>query len=401
MMIFAALATVAFTLIYLSCDGRPYLAAFVVLLAALASAPFWGVRPQVFNMAFAAALVFLLEGFKDGKIGRRTLFLVPLLTLLWANLHSGYLLGIVLLATYVLGEWIQLRFGKRADRGLDRQSVRWLAMITVLSFIAAVLNPNGPELWIYPFFTLGSVAMQEYILEWQSPNFHQSIFWPFAAMLALGMISVILGRRRLALTELLLFTGTAAAGLLSARHIPLFAIVSSPIIARHLLSAFEENRLYPVLSGSVTAEMSRPLRVLNLLILIFALVAAVIWVADKAQKNDDAISERFPVAAVDYLESSGLAEAKGYNSYNWGGYLIWRDIPVFVDGRADVYGDDFLYSYRRTFDLTALWKEPLDEYDVSYVLIESYHSLTTLLAESNQWEQAYSDDVASIYIRTD
>ena len=399
--IFASLITLALVLVYMRCDGRPYLAAFVVLLAALASAPFWGVRPQVFNMLFAALFVFLVEGFKDGKFHRRTLWLLPVLTLLWANLHSGYLLGVVLLGSYVVGEGLQLRFGTRSDRGLDWKGIRWLAVITVACFLAAVLNPNGPELWIYPFFTLGSGAMQQYIQEWQSPNFHLNIFWPFAALLGIGVFSFIVGKKRPAWIDILLFIGTGAAGLLSARHIPLFAIVASPIIARYLLATLEGSRLYPILSGQQTTHMTGRLQVLNWLLLILGVAVAVYWTSNKTGQNEAAIAEQFPVMAVDYLEESGLAESRGYNSYNWGGYLIWRGVPVYVDGRADVYGDDFLQTYRKTFDLTSQWREPLDEYEVDYVLMESSHPLLTLLAADEDWDEAYRDHVAAIYLRHD
>lgn len=399
MLMFAGLVAAAYLLIYWRCEGKPYLAAFVVLLAVLASAPLWGVRPQVFNILFTAMFVFLVEGYKDDKIGRRTLLLIPVFTIIWANLHSGYLLGIVLLVSYVAGESLQLRFGRRDTRGLDKGKIRTLALVTAASFLLAVINPNGPRLWIYPFFTLGSGAMQAYIQEWQSPNFHVSIFWPFAIMLGIGLTSLILSKRRLALTDVLLFIGTGAAGLISVRHIPIFAIVTSPIIARYLLASLEGTQLYPVLSGKLTTRMTGRLHVLNWLVLLVALIVAITWVSNKVLENDSAVEEHFPVEAVDYLERSGLGDQKGYNSYNWGGYLIWRGIPVFVDGRADVYGDEFLHHYRLTFDLTSSWQEPLDEFDVDYVLIESSNSLSTLLTVSDQWRRAYGDDVATIYLR--
>jgi hypothetical protein len=128
------------------------------------------------------------------------------------------------------------------------------------------------------------------------------------------------------------------------------------------------------------------------------LVAAV-WIAGKIQTNEQAIAARFPVAAVDHLEQIGLDQRHGYNSYNWGGYMIWRGLPVFVDGRADVYGDDFLFDYRRTFDLTDGWQLPLDEYNVDFVLIEQASPLANLLEASSDWEQAYGDNVASLYLR--
>jgi hypothetical protein len=398
-LVFAAIITLAFWLVYLRCNGRPYLATFVVLLAALASAPLWGVRPQMFNILFAALFVFLVEGFKDGKVSRRTLWLLPFLTLIWANLHSGYLLGVALLATYVIGESGQLLFHARPNRGLDWPAVGWLTLMTLLSFLAAVLNPNGPELWIYPFFTLGSHAMQQYIQEWQSPDFHLSFFWPFAAMLLLGMISLLASRRKPALTDVLLYTGTGAAGLLSARHIPIFSIVATPVITRYLYLALDGTRSYAFLSGRSEGKSNRGMTALNWVLLIVLALVAVIWIVSKVQGNSDEIADHYPVAAVDYLKNSGLAEQRGFNTYNWGGYLIWRDIPVFVDGRADVYGDEFLHYYRRTFDLTSRWRQPLDEYEVDYIIIEQSSPLSNLLMTSGQWLETYTDDVAVVFTR--
>ena len=105
--VFALLITITFWLIYLVTPGRPFLAAFVVLLAAITSAIVWGARPQIFNLLLTAVFVFIIERFKDGKFNRRVLWLLPLLSFLWANFHSGYLLGIVLLGTYVVGNALQ------------------------------------------------------------------------------------------------------------------------------------------------------------------------------------------------------------------------------------------------------------------------------------------------------
>ena len=398
-LIFAAIITGAFWLIYLRSDGRPYLAAFVVLLAALASAPFWGVRPQMFNMLFAAIFVFLVEGFKDGKVSRRTLWLLPLLTLVWANLHSGYLLGVVLLAAYVVGESGQMFFQSRPKRGLDWPAVGWLGLMTLLSFLIAVVNPSGPDLWVYPFLTLGSNAMQQYILEWHSPDFHLTLYWPFAALLFLGVLAFLASRRKPALTDVLLFSATGAAGLLSARHIPIFAVVTAPIVARYLFIALEGTRFFPFLSGQTARQDGVKLAVVNWILLLVIIVAASTWIVSKIQGNENALVGRYPVAAVDYLKQSELAQQKGYNSYNWGGYLIWRGIPVFVDGRADVYGDDFLHYYRRTYDLTSRWRQPLDDYGVEYVIIEQASPLSNLLETSPEWEETYGDEVAVIFTR--
>ncbi len=396
---FALLVALTFGIIYLVTPGRPFLAAFVVLLAAITSAIVWGVRPQIFNLLFTAIYVFIVEKYKDGKINRRVLWLLPLFSFLWANFHSGYLLGIVLLGTYVVGNSLQQWRGG-GDRVLSWSNIRYLAIMTIISFLTAGLNPNGAELWLYPFFTLGSSAMQAYIQEWHSPNFHAVIFLPFVLILAVGVLSLIFTNRRPTWDELLIFGGTAAAGLLSARNIPLFAIVSAPIIGRHLLSSLAGTAVYPMLSGEKKPPPpSRFMQGLNWVILVIAVIGVMLWTVEKIGGNEDEIAERFPVQAVDFLEANNLAEDLGYNSYNWGGYLIWRGFPVFVDGRADVYGDPFLFYYLQTFEVRDNWQEPLDEYDVKYVLMEKGSPLTTVLQTSDQWQEVYSDELAQIFMR--
>jgi hypothetical protein len=134
---------------------------------------------------------------------------------------------------------------------------------------------------------------------------------------------------------------------------------------------------------------------------LLALVAVAAWSLAKLGDNEEAVAGRYPEAAVDYLVESGLDDQPGYNSYNWGGYLIWRGLPVYVDGRADVCGDEFLHYYRRTFDLTSRWQQPLDEYQVVYVLIERHSPLSNLLTASDRWELAYDDALASVFTRSD
>lgn len=400
--LFALLIALTFWLVYLSCEGRPYLAAFVVLLAAITSAVVWGVRPQIFNLLWTAIFVHLVERVKDGRYGRWTLWLLPVFMVIWANLHSGYLLGVVLLGTYVVGEAAQRWWQKGDERTLDWPTIRQLFVVTVVSFLVAALNPSGPELWIYPFLTLGSSAMQVYIQEWHSPNFHATFFWPFAAMLALGVLGFIYSQRRVTATDVLLFLGTGAAGLLSARHIPLFAIVAAPILARHGLAALRGTAVYPVLSGEKEeTPTTRGMQALNWLVLLLAVFGGLIWTVTKIGANDTAVAAAFPVQAVDYLQANGLAEQPGYNSYNWGGYLIWRGIPVFVDGRADVYGDDFLFYYLQTFDLQENWQQPLADYDVAYVLMEANAPLSHVLASRSDWREAYRDQVARIFVRAE
>ncbi len=424
MVVFALLIALTYWLVYLASEGRPYVAAFVVLLAAIAAAIVWGPRPQIFNMLFTAVFVFIIERVRQGKLSHWFLWLMPVIMVVWANAHSGYLLGVVVLGTYTVGEALQQWLGgdqfsvfsgqssvsggvpevvtPQKREGLAWPQIKEMAGITAVSFLVAVLNPSGPTLWIYPFQTLGSPSMQQYIQEWQSPNFHAVLFWPFAIMVLLGTLALIFSPKRPSFTDLLLYFGTAAAGFLSARHIPLFTVIAAPIIARHVTNIVGQTRFASLVEEPDPAGVTKPVRslaILNWIVLLAAIFGVLAWTLVKVDNNQEAIARIYPVAAVDFLEEEGLAQGPGYNSYNWGGYLIWRGLPVFIDGRADVYGDDFIFYYLKTLELQEDWREPLDDYNVTYVIMETGSQLNTVLAASGEWEVAYADDVAQVFVR--
>lgn len=401
-LIFAAVIAASFWLVFVSSAGRPFLAAFTGLLAAFAAAPTWGARPQMFNILFLALFVYIVEGMRQGRFRARAFWWFPMLTAVWANLHSGYLTGVALLAGYAVGHAAEAILQRRLPAesvGAMRRPIGALALAAGASLLAAALNPNGFELWVYPFETLSSPAMQQFIQEWHPPELRLYIFWPFAALLLLGVVGWAFGRRP-ELTDVLLLLGTGAAALLSARNVPLFAVVAVPIVSRTLWQLWECARGEATDDGTEVSEGTRPaLLALNFVLLaVFVLVGA-LWVGQTLAGNEEAVAAQFPVEAVNFLEAQGLEKARGFNEYGWGGYLIWRGFPVFVDGRADVYGDDFLFFYQQAAQVQADWREPLERYSVEYALVGRRARLATMLAEVEGWQEVYSDEMARVFVR--
>ena len=401
-LLFAAIVALAFMLVFASCAGRPYLAAFVTLIAYLTAALPLGVRPQMVNILFLALFVYVVEGVRVTGWRSRIFLVLPLITAVWANMHSGYLTGIALLGAYVVGETIQRRLAQPDETTLPWSKIGQLATVTVLSLLAALLNPRGLDLLLFPLGTLGSDVIQSNIVEWYSPDFHLVYFWFFGGMMALGVVSMVYSKRTVTWTDLLLFGGPAAGGLLSARHIPLFAVAAAPIIARHLLSALSQTRLYPLASGTSPQTVpTRFLQMLNGVVLLLMLLVGAVWLQTRLAGNAAALERTFPVAAVDFIEEAGLADGRIYNTYEWGGYLIWRRIPVFIDGRTELYGDDFFQYYLQTIRVTEKWQQPLDETAVDLVLLRRSSALATVLQVSPAWQEVYDDDLARVFVRND
>lgn len=389
--VFTALVGLSFALAFRTSRARPLITVSMVVLAAFVARIATAPRPQMFNLLFLAGLILMLERIRQQRLAPRWVWAAVPLIVVWANLHSGYLLGIVTIAVYAVGERLEAR--RHDGRPMATDAGHKLPAVAVASFVGAALNPSGLALWTYPLETLRSDAMRDYIQEWHSPDFHSTWFWPFALMLVVSVVAVVASPRRPGVTQMLLLAGTGLAGLQSMRHIPLFAIVAIPIVAEQIEVALDAQR--------VRAQTRPPLRSTAIapLLAILGMVVAVGGVAAAISSNDDAVAATYPVDAVDAILDSDLADARGYNAYGWGGYLIWRDIDVFIDGRADVYGDEFMRLHFQAEKLEADWREPLDTFDVEYVLLAPDAEFGLVLDEAADWTEVYTDDVAVIWAR--
>jgi hypothetical protein len=249
-----------------------------------------------------------------------------------------------------------------------------------------------------PFQTVSIGALQDFIQEWNSPNFHERQTWPFIALL-LGVFGAVgASQRRLDWSDFVLVAGTAFMALLAGRNIALFAVVATPVLTYHLQSLLEER-------GWVLATIKRPTRrmaqlnaVLVALVLVGSL-AKVLLVLD-AETVAEGQAMFLPVEATDYLQASDL-NGPMFNSYNWGGYLIFYapDEPVFVDGRTDLYGDTFLQTYLQTAVGTEGWRDTLNEYGIRLVFVEARSGLARRLRDEPGWSPVYEDDLAVIFTR--
>jgi hypothetical protein len=115
----------------------------------------------------------------------------------------------------------------------------------------------------------------------------------------------------------------------------------------------------------------------------------------------DAIRDHMPVGAVDWMLANEPGE-RVFNMYAWGGYLGLRrpELPVYIDGRSDVYGDTPIREYARTVLLEDDPAELLDRQAIDHVLFDVGTPLAAWLDERREWQRTYADDLAAVWVRT-
>jgi hypothetical protein len=393
----AALATGGMYLVYRMSPGSVYLRAFTLVIGAAAAAVFWSARPQMISFFLSTVVLYLLYLHKRKKIDR--LWLIPVIMGIWGNLHAGFSIGFIFLIGSIVGEILGNLFNPKGEAVVPWRGVRKMILVTAVSAAALVINPYGLQMLAVPFQTLSIGALQNFIQEWNSPNFHERQTWPFIFLL-LGLLGAVgASKKRLDWTDFLLAAGTAFMGLLAGRNIAVFAVVATPILTEHLDVMLSERGwvIQPV--RQVTPRMARLNAILVGVILVGALLKVLLVLDQKTVT--EAQETILPIQVGNYLAAEKPASPM-FNSYNWGGYFMYAlpDEKVFVDGRTDLYGDDFLSNdYLRTARGEPGWREMLDQYGIKLVVVEAGSGLARNLREDSGWKLDYEDEMAVVFTR--
>jgi len=411
------LIAVTFTLVFRLArrKSNPVLAVGVTVLAVAASSIHWLARPHLFTLLFAVIFLSALYRVKEGQTrigGIPWLALLPVLTLLWTNLHGGFLVGVLMISAFGAAELLQLVLvapGEDRAAGLNRAGKYFLSALGCLA--ASLLNPYTYHLHVHVWQYLSDPYQAKHIMEFLSVSFHHPIAIFFEAMLAGGVLASAWYIRCGSYTEPLLFLLWAHAALLAARHIPIFMIVAAPMVA-----AVADAGLRRLPAAPVAAWLRQAAARFNRLVTEtsqtdaigrwhlaslagVALVAALLYAPHPPKKfRAEFDPKRYPADAVSAL--GRYPAARIFTFDQWGDYLIYRLYPrsrVFVDGRSDFYGDDFETKLLDVLNVNYGWEQTLSRFGVDTVLMPPNSPLTGALKESSRWRVVYDDGVALLF----
>ena len=404
---FAGIITTTFSLAYVRCKevaGHPYVAGFAVLLGAAATMPTWGVRPQMFSMLFASIFVLVMGNYYRERRTRMIWWLIPL-TVLWVNIHAGFAMGLALIFLTIVSIGVDALLLREQSLAHTWQRIRPLLVLVVICGAAVCLNPAGPRMYSYPFETLRSHAMMQFIQEWRSPNFHEPMFQALALFFLVTLAAVALSPKRVRPGELLVLLVMALATLRSSRNVPFFALVAIPTVAESLWSWVASQAWGRRFTIAEKREFGRDYTVklvFNITVMLLMPLAVIVFAVGYRVTNQRLTeAETYPVTAVDFIAKERLPQPI-FNEYGWGGYLIWRlypDYRVNMDGRADVYGDDLIEQFLAVHDGEPQWREYLNQHGVRSVLVKPDVPLASLLRDDVAWQKVFEDKGSVVFVR--
>ena len=347
----------------------------------------FSVRPQLLGYIFLLITLICLERFRHGDLS--SLWLLPLVFMLWVNTHGTFVLGLAAIAIYLLGGMTSFRWGPISGKAWPQHQSRHLALILALCVAALLVNPYGPHLLRYELGISSQPLNLTYFQEWQPLAFNDFFgVWSLVLLLGFAAGSVILRRSQRAevLALVLLAAGLA---LRHQRFIVFFAIVMAPALASLLAAvspAYVPDKNLPLLNAG-----------------LFALFAvAVVAFFPSSARLQRLIDRNQPRRAMDFLRANTVPGPM-FNDDFWGGYLIWAshgEQKVFIDGRTDAYEPSgVLADYIRIIQPAPDALPLLRKYGVRSCLLERDGALCALLDTQPDWHRVYEDDLCSLYVR--
>ncbi len=336
------------------------------------------VRPQMFTYLFILLVLLALVSAEHGHL--RWLWALPLIFILWANFHGGFLAGLGILLAWAVLHLIQNR------------SHLWPVLpVVFLSILATLVNPYGVDLLILLLRT--ATVPRPDIVEWQPLRIVSVQGVGYLMLLPVAAGTLLDSHRPRSMSLVGLFCILALGPLVAVRHLPLFAVAAPVLVGEHVADAWA--RLF----ARITSKRYSPLAAVLPL-----LTAIALGVAASGNVGTIRLDKRimaYPAAAVAVLKASAAA-GNLVVPFGWGEYVIWHlgpQVKVSMDGRRETVYPDDIYRASLNFEFgTGNWDEMLTNHPTDMALVDKHEVAYNLMRLKPGWVSVYEDPAAAIFV---
>jgi hypothetical protein len=303
-----------------------------------------------------------------------SLYLLPLMAL-WANLHGGFVVGLGLAGALAV-EAVLTAEGPPARR----TAILGWARFLIGAALASLLTPQGFAGWWFPFKLMSFHFALDFVSEWHAPVLGPTA--PLVLWLATLVVFALWTDFRAPLFRVLMVTGLVAMAMSRTRNAELLALLAPLFLA-------------PSLPIPLRPQGRRGIRS-NVAIGAVLVVATALAVFRNYPHENPAIAPASALAAARHAGLTGPV----FNDFDFGADLIFEGVPVFVDGRIDLYGDDFMRAYAEALAAEGgALPRILDRYHIAWTLLKPEDNAVTALDRDPHWERVYADADSVVHRR--
>jgi len=372
-------------------------------------------RPDTFMMLFLSYAIFSLGAFLQGN--RKYLWFMPVVSLLWANVHTSILMMLLPFGAVLAGGIFQLAMERaRFDRRLSPFVVfapapspgqlRTVATVAVLSVGTSLISPYFLDQYLHSVGALQSDWWRQSISELRKPTWED--FWPLYLFTGAVMLSFLANRRKVFIPDLLLAVPLLVMPFMAIRFF-WFTAITGALLARNLGELLSSRK--PLLRFA----NGRPATAATVLAIVSATAMQLFPAKGQRPLNDLQFgmginfSGLTPERCLEYLDRRGVT-GRVLNTFHLGGYITWRDFPrrvPFMDGRGFL-NDDLLeratMAPSKPAMLDDVWSRFPFERAVLVQQAAAPQSLreigdTDLILNHPDWKLVYWDDICLVYLR--
>lgn len=403
---------------------RVFISLAVLSVVALMARHRFVERPDIILMAALPFTIYALNAYVYE--GKKYLYWLPLVQLIWANAHASFIFQFIPFGAFLAGGVLQLLFSRKngqfALTPTPRQ-IRIIAFVFLASFAATFITPYGLDHYRVHLTFQQSSWWKDEIKELQRPNWEtfKSLYYFVAVFLSVLFAEWVIAYKKRkkdlsatypSLIHLLFLAPFLYLAFSALRFIFILVIVGGPILARSIAAIYESmTTKHPVFFARFSGS-----RMMMIVFPAWLAFSTGLTVNDVSPFGNDGRTfgigtnyTSLPEKALRYMDMRSIV-GNIFNEYGWGGYIAWRDYPrrkAFVDGRGYL-APDLLEKYNNALPSEKKLDELSQQYDFE-VILTSIPELEREMAElysrrdaavaSPQWALVYWDDVAMVYVK--
>lgn len=338
-------------------------------------------RPHIFSYITLLSTLYILDKYR--REDTKLVWLLPIISLIWVNIHGGSAtLAYLLIAVAIVTSLFDFQIFRIKGNKLPLTKIKVLSLNFILSILIQVINPNGFKMILYPYTNMADKLMLSVIAEWHSPDIKTVLGLLIFAVLGIVILTLFVIKTDIDFYDLAIMLAFTYLTLKSVRFVILFIIAVTPIFLKYI--------------------PEWKFKYKNLLIIPFTAIVILITSLLPLSIHNSMAN---PIDNSNYPSDKAIQVLKDekpqrlLNSYDWGGYLIYNDIPVFIDGRADIFSKNILSDYMNISKVSSDVKDEINKFNFDMVICKTDSSLVTYLKEWKDYKIIYSDKKTTIFKR--
>ena len=282
-----------------------------------------------------------------------------------------------------------------------KDNVKWLVLVMIICLFTGLLTPLGNTPYTYLYKTMQGNTTQ---------NINEHLPMTLSnetevlCTLILFLAILIFTKAKIRLSDLFMLGGLCYLMIASKRQVTMFALIGSVILNRLIVDLF-----YHYTKVTLEEVEKKITNVIGILTITISMLVFTYFMAKDKVGNTYIDESVYPVQACDYiLENMDLGKAKFYNEYNYGSYMLYRGIPVFIDSRADLYApefsgkeDDIFMDFIETASIGKFYGDTFDKYGITHIITYKNSKMNMIITktEYSKYKKLYSDQYFVIYER--